>query len=395
MNILVADKLSQKALTALQDIGAKVDFQPDLSSEQLVDAIQHKEILVVRSTRVTSDIIRSADDLSLVIRAGAGVNTIDLKAASDRGIHVANCPGENTSAVAELAIGLLIAADRRIVFADRDLKNGQWRKKEYGKAKGLATRTLGIIGFGAIGSRVAQIARAMGMTIMAWSNNLTPEIVKEENIIQVTDLLDIARRCDAISLHISSSPETFHLVDKSFLQEMKTGAILINTSRGEIIDTHALMDMIPQKDLHVAMDVYQDEPGSGEAEFSQTDLLEKVTGTPHIGASTEQASDAIAAAVVRIVNSYMQTGKPLHAVNIQSKSPARVNLVVRHFNRVGVLAGVLDALKSEGINIEEMENTIFEGGKTASCSLLLDDPPSSKLVDDLSHQEHIIQVMQK
>src|SRR5512140_2629850 len=151
MKVLIVDKLSAETVTSLQKLGLQVEVRSDLSAETLPGALADVDILVVRSTKVSAAAIQAAPQLSLIIRAGAGVDTIDLAAASARGIYVANCPGKNTAAVAELAIGLLVAADRRIVDATIALRNGAWRKKEFGKARGLAGRTLGILGFGAIG----------------------------------------------------------------------------------------------------------------------------------------------------------------------------------------------------------------------------------------------------
>jgi D-3-phosphoglycerate dehydrogenase len=173
---------------------------------------------------------------------------------------------------------------------------------------------------------------------------------------------------------------------------MKDGAILINTSRGEVVDTAALKQAIEQKQLRVGLDVYENEPAATANVFDDKELADIVTGTPHIGASTNQAAEAVADEVVRIVAAYKTTGKPTNAVNIQQKSSAQCNLIVRHFNRVGVLAGVLDELRNEGINIEEMENIIFSGQVASHCTLQLDSKPSADLVSRIAKDENIIQV---
>jgi D-3-phosphoglycerate dehydrogenase len=148
--------------------------------------------------------------------------------------------------------------------------------------------------------------------------------------------------------------------------------------------------------LRVALDVYADEPSAGDAEFSDTGFASLLrAATPHIGASTDQASEAIAEETVRVIRSYLETGSPINAVNIRSKATDATTLVVRHYNRVGVLASELDLLKDAGINIEEMENTIFQGGTTASCSLKLDKTPDADLLAKLRTPEHVIQVMVK
>lgn len=395
MKVLIADKMSEKTVSELQNLGAEVEVRAQLSEEELAGAVGDVEVLIVRSKKVNAAAIEAAPRLSLIIRAGAGVNTIDLKAAGSRGIHVANCPGKNTDAVAELTIGLLIAADRRIVGATNDLRAGRWRKKEYGKAAGLKGRTLGIIGLGDIGRAVARRAKGLEMNVIAWSRRLTPEAAKEMGIGFCSTPEEVARLSDAISVHLALKPETTHLINKAFFDQMKEGAIFINTARGEVVDTAALKEAIKIKKLRVGLDVFENEPAGGEADFADTELAALATCAPHIGASTEQASEAIADEVVKIVKSYLETGKPRNTVNIRKKSTAINNLVVRHYNHVGVLASVLDELRNEDVNIEEMENTIFEGGLTACCILKLDQTPTAALIEKLSGNKDIIQILLK
>jgi len=394
MKVLIADKLSDKAVAALAQLGCDVSVQPDLKADELPQAIGDAEVLVVRSTKVTAATIEAAESLSLIIRAGAGVNTIDLPAASGRGIHVANCPGKNTDAVAELAIGLLIACDRRIASASADMRAGRWRKKEYGKSAGLTGRTLGIVGLGMIGQAVARRAAGLGMKVIAWSRSLTPERAEQLGVGFCDGPLELARLADAVSIHLAATDETRHFIGREFLASMSDGAILVNCARGEVVDTAALRAAIADKHLRVGLDVFEDGPAGGEADFADTDLAEMVTCTPHIGASTDQAAEAIADEVVQIVAGYAATGKCLNAVNVQRKSPAKVDLVVRHYNRVGVLADVLRELKNEGINIEEMENTIFEGGRAACCTLRLDAAPGVDLLAKIANAD-IIQISLK
>ncbi len=392
MKILIADQLSDIAKAALKDLGGDIVSNPDLKAEDLPGHLGDIEILIVRSTKVSAAAIDAAPKLSLIIRAGAGVNTIDLETASARGVHVANCPGKNTDAVAELAIGLLIAADRQIVAASNDLRSGAWEKKKYGKAAGLKGRTLGILGLGSIGKAVASRAKGLEMNVVAWSRSLTPEAAEQMGIGYCKSPISLAKHSDAVSVHIAANSETAHMVNAKFLDAMKDGAILVNASRGEVVDTEALKTAIDQKQLRVAFDVYEDEPAGGKADFPHTELAEMITCTPHVGASTNQAAEAIAAEAVRVVASYVETGKPVNCVNTQARSTATHNMVVTHYNRVGVLAGVLDALRSDGINIEEMENHMFDGGQAASCTLRLDGKPSNDAIGQIAAGENVIQV---
>ncbi|MFP4114298.1 MAG: NAD(P)-dependent oxidoreductase [Spirochaetota bacterium] len=396
LKVLIADKLSTAAVESLESLGAEVRFEPDLSADDLPQAIGPAEVLVVRSTKVTRATIEAGSELSLIVRAGAGVNTIDIEAASESGISVANCPGRNTAAVAELAIGLLIAADRRIPAATADLLAGRWRKKEYGKAGGLLGRTLGIVGFGSIGRAVAVRAQALGMHVVVWSRSLTGELAEEANVDLCPTPTDLAARSDAVSVHLAAAPETRGFIGAPFFAAMREGAIFVNTSRGEIVNPEALAWAIDKRGIKVGLDVYPDEPSGGDAAYGNGAFVAKLAAaTPHVGASTDQAAEAIAAETVRVVASYLETGKPVNAVNIRAKAEEDVSLVVRHHNRVGVLATVLDELKDAGINIEEMENTIFQGGTTASCALKLDKAPDDSRLERIRGAENVIQVMLK
>ena len=318
MNVLIVDKLSPEVVAALEALGLAVDARGDLNADTLPAAVGAADILVVRSTKVTAATVQAAERLSLIIRAGAGVDTIDLAAASARGIYVANCPGQNTAAVAELAIGLLVAADRRIVDATASMRDGAWRKKEFGKAHGLAGRTLGILGFGAIGKAVARRAAAMEMKVIACSRSLTPAAAEAVGVGYAATPDELAPRCDAVSVHLASTPETKHVVGKRFLDAMRPGAILVNTSRGTLVDTAALRAAVAAKGLRVGLDVFEGEPAGGEAEWTDRELACLATCTPHVGASTDQASEAVAAEVVRIVRAFLETGHPLGVVNLRA-----------------------------------------------------------------------------
>jgi len=392
MKILIADKLSPKAILALEKKGANITSNPNLKAEELSEAIDNANILIVRSTKVFAETIEAGKSLELIIRAGAGVNNIDLEKASSSGVYVANCPGKNSDAVAELALGHIIACDRRIVDASLDLRSGNWKKKAYQNAAGLKGRTLGIIGLGSIGSALAKIAKGLDMRVIAWSRSLTPDKADKLDLVYCESIDEVAANADVISVHLAVTPDTKHLLNTKFFNKMKNEAIFVNTSRGEIVDTAALHKAIDEKALRVGLDVFENEPGSGLAEFDQTDLAGSITGTPHIAASTNQASEAIADEVVRIVDSLIKTGKPINAVNSRNKTEDGTILMIRHYNRVGVLASVLDALREAEINVEDMENNIFHGSAAAIASLKLDKTPSADVISEISSNESIIQV---
>lgn len=385
MQILIADKFEQSGRNGLVAIGCDVSYQPDLKDDLLVSAIATElpDVLVVRGTKVTEPML-AAGPIKLVVRAGAGYNTIDVSAASKRGIYVSNCPGKNSIAVAELAFALILALDRRIVDNVVALRQGQWNKKEFSKARGLFGRTLGLIGLGKIGQEMIPRARAFGMPIVAWSRSLTAERAATLGVDYKASPKEVAASSDVVSIHMALNPETRNSIDADIFNVMRPGSYFINTARGEVVDQKALVEAIKNRGLRVGLDVFAVEPAGGVAEF--TDPIgkeEHLYGTHHVGASTDQAQEAIAAETVRIVKEFKETGKVPNVVNLARQTPATHRLVVRHVDRPGVLAGVLDAIKAEQINVQEMENIVFEGAAAAVARINLDNAPSAAMLERL------------
>jgi D-3-phosphoglycerate dehydrogenase len=395
MHVLIADKFEQSGRAGLQAIGCEISFQPDLKDDALVAAIaEHQpDVLVVRGTKVTEPML-AAGPLKLIVRAGAGYNTIDVAAASRRGIYVSNCPGKNSIAVAELAFALILALDRRIADAVIALRAGEWNKKEFSKARGLFGRTLGLVGLGKIGQEMIPRAKAFGMPVVAWSRSLTPERALELGVERMETPLDVARAAEIVSVHLALKPDTRMLIGKDFFKAMRDGACIINTSRGEVVDEAALVEAIHAKGIRAGLDVFAIEPTSAVAEFADPIVNESgVYGTHHIGASTDQAQEAIAAETVRIIQSFKETGQVPNVVNLAQRTPATHRLVVRHRDRPGVLAQVLEALKAEHINVQEMENIVFEGAEAAVARINLDKAPSQTTLDRLrAGNEDIIEL---
>src|SRR5512138_3588866 len=233
MKILVADAFPKDRLADFAALGLTVDHRADVSAKDLPAAAQDASLLVVRSKQVTAEVFERAPALSLVVRAGAGVNTIDVAAASRRGVYVANCPGQNSIAVAELTIGLLLSLDRRIPDAVALLRQGEWNKKELSRAAGLFGRTLGVVGLWSIGREVARRAQALGMRVVAWSRSLDDERAKALGVERAPDLLTVARAADYLTLHLALNAETRGVVSRQVLGAMRPGAGLVNTARAE------------------------------------------------------------------------------------------------------------------------------------------------------------------
>ena len=389
MKVLIADKFEQSGIDGLEAAGCEVLYQPDLKDEALTAAIQDAgaEILVVRSTAVTAPMLEGGA-LSLVVRAGAGYNTIDVATASKRGIYVSNCPGKNAIAVAELAFALLLALDRRIPDNVAELRAGTWNKKEFSKARGLFGRTIGLLGCGNIGQEMAKRAHAFGMPIVVWSRRFATG--KDRIDAQPIPMRlggspeDVAGQCDILSVHLALSADTKGLVGERVFAALKKGSYFINTARAEVVDQAALERAIRERDLRVGLDVFATEPAAATGQFADAiGSLPSVYGTHHIGASTDQAQEAIAAETVRIVATYKNTGKVPNVVNLAKQTPASHMLVVRHRDRPGVLAHVFDHLRSGNINVQETENVIFAGAQAAVARINLDGAPSDALLRDI------------
>ncbi|MEW6652213.1 MAG: hydroxyacid dehydrogenase, partial [Bacteroidota bacterium] len=312
MKVLIADKFPEVYIQKLKDSGIEVIYNAKLGENDLPEAIYDIDCLIVRSTNVTAATIEKANKLNLIVRAGAGVNNIDIATANKKGVYVSNCPGKNSIAVAELAVGLMLALDRRIPHNVADFKSGKWNKGEYSKAEGLFGKTLAIVGYGAIGKEVAKRAQAFGMNIFAKDVSRI-EGFGVKDFSEFDQVLPIA---DVISIHLPQTPETKNLFNEKMFGLMKKGAILINTSRAGVIDEDAMVKAVKEKGIKVGLDVFKGEPEAKSGSFSSNlQELENVYVTHHIGASTEQAQNAVAEEAVNIILQYIKSGVIAHWVN--------------------------------------------------------------------------------
>lgn len=318
MKVFIADKFEQEGIHRLEQLGCEVTYQPGTAGEALTDALRKGGygILIVRSTRVPRETLEAAPDLHMVIRAGAGTDTIDVEAASENDIRVCNCPGMNSVAVAELTIGLMIALDRQIVDETDDLRHRVWNKKKYSRARGLKGRTLGIWGLGRIGAEVARRAKAFEMRLL-YSDVIERADLERELGIRRVSTEQLLSESDFLTLHVPGGIQTKHLLGEEELAIMKPTAYVINCSRGGVVDEQALARAIANGTLAgAALDVYEIEPGADEREFRDPILsVPGIYGTHHVGASTEQAQAAVAEETVRIVEAFMDRREFLHCVN--------------------------------------------------------------------------------
>ncbi len=397
MRLLIADKLHPRAIEELRTLPIEVEYEPELTAESLEKHMQNVGVLIVRSTPVTAAAIENAKHLNLIVRAGASFDTIDVRAASQRGIYVANCPGKNASAVAELVLGLIVALDRRIPDAVASLRAGKWERHEFSKAEGLSGKTLGVAGLGAIGRDVAQGAKAFGLHVVGWSRSLTPARAAELGVVQASSLEELASKSQILTLHLALAERTKHIVSRRVLSLLPDRAIVINTARADLVDHEALLEAVDKRGFRVGLDVYPDEP-RGSRVFDKGNLFRAspsggvVYGTPHIAAATDQAQLAIATETVRVIRCFLIEGTVPNVVNVSTSSAARFQLVIRMLDKVGTFANVLFVLKRHGINVEEVSNTVFEGGVAACAKLRVLSRPTEACLAEIKAFDEVLHV---
>ncbi|MCC5990695.1 MAG: hydroxyacid dehydrogenase [Thermosphaera sp.] len=297
MKILVASRIHEKAIQLLKENGFEVTIVEEPNEDELARIIKGFDGLIVRSKPlVTRKVIESADRLKVIARAGVGLDNIDVKAAEERGIALINAPESSTQSVAELAIGLMLAVARKIAFSDKRMREGYWAKKEAMGVE-LSGKTLGVIGVGRIGSAVARIAKyGFNMHILYYDVACRDDLNKELGA-ECVSIEELLKRSDIVTIHVPLLPETRHMINEEKLRLMKKTAILINTSRGAVVDTAALVKALSEGWIAGAgLDVFEEEPLPKDHPLTK---LDNVVLTPHIGASTKEAQEKAGVEVAR------------------------------------------------------------------------------------------------
>jgi D-3-phosphoglycerate dehydrogenase len=285
MKVLICDATDPKALKIIEEAGIEVVNQPDITPEELLEVIPDYPCMVVRSrTKVTKEVIEAGTALKAIVRAGVGLDNIDVAYAKEKGVQVLNTPSASTQSVAELTIAYLMALARNIPQMTASMKAGKWEKKTFLGSE-VAGKTLGLIGSGRIGKAVADRAAALGMSVIAYDPYVT-----ELPGISLMDLDNLLKEADYISLHVPHTEETHNILNTDTFQKMKDGVRIINCGRGGTIDEKALTQAIQDgKVAGVALDVYAEEPLSDSQLYS----LDQVIGSPHIGAGTSEAKERV------------------------------------------------------------------------------------------------------
>ena len=314
--VLVADAIALEGLAPLRD-DARFDLvvRPGLKGEELTDAIAEADAVLVRSaTRITRESLSRANRLKAIGRAGVGVDTIDVEAATERGIPVLTAPAGNTTSAAELTCALLLALARRVPAADRSMKAGEWDKKSFTGIE-LYGKTMGLVGAGRIGGEVAKRARAFGMRVVAYDPFLNAERARALDV-EVGSLDEVLERADVISVHVPLTDATRNFIGAPQMARMKTGGLLLNVARGGVVDEAALIAALESKKLGgAALDVFEAEPLPADHPLRK---VPNVILTPHLGASTAEAQHNVAIEIADAVRSALLDGDLSRAVNAPS-----------------------------------------------------------------------------
>ena len=315
LKVFVADDVNEEKLLPLKEAGINVVKETKLPPDELAEKIKDADGVIVRSaTKITADLMDKAEKLKVVGRAGVGVDNIDIKAATERGIVVMNAPDGNTITTAEHTIALLVSLARNVPQAHAKLQSGTWDKKSFVGVE-LNGKTLGVIGLGRIGKHVSNIAKGFGMKIFAFDPFVSEEQAKEAGI-ELGTLDEVFERADFITIHTPVTDETRGIIGKEAFSKMKDGVRLINCARGGLVDEDAMLEAIESgKVAAAALDVYSSEPINEDSPLLQNG---RIITTPHLGASTTEAQEGVALTVAEQMRDYLLTGELRNAVNAPS-----------------------------------------------------------------------------
>ena len=366
MKILVTDGLGNKGVSILEDAGFVVNTEVK-SEEELIQSIGNYDGLIIRSaTKVTKELLEVGSppngNLKIVVRAGVGVDNIDLGSAACCGVVVKNAPSGNTNATAELALGLMIAGSRHITLADRQLQSGQWRKKDL-KGIELTGKKLGIIGCGRVGQRLSELVGGF-MNVIGYDKNLeSVQSLFPNSRIAYKSFDQVLEESDYISVHVTGDKE---ILGPDEFKKIKKSVVLINVARGKSINKACLCEALEKGEIFGAgIDVHENEPGHGGEFFCASANFDRCNLTPHIGASTFEAQENVAVETAKVMRNYLLKGSFYNAVNISNAEKtaffeSKLNLLfVFHKNVAGVFGPVTTILGDRGINIKDVVSGAF------------------------------------
>jgi D-3-phosphoglycerate dehydrogenase len=379
MKILVACELPAFALEELGRLGAEVAYEPQLSASQLPQRIGDVSILVVDQVPVSPEAIDRGRALQMIVCAGAGRAHVAVDEASAQGIFVTSCPHRDAVAQAELALGLMLALDRDIADQAVLLREGCWERGRFLDAAGLAGRTLGVLGTGSFCRALAERALALEMNILAWVPEGHVEALEGLAVELCNWPRELARRSEVVVVHTPAGLGMEQVANGDLLDCLGQGALFVHLGDVTTFDEDGLVAAVQERGVRVALDVFRAEPTTDSGRLrSRVLALPGVIGTHHVAGVTAQARAAVAREVVRIVSAFLISGEVLGCLNLCERSPATWQLVLRLRDQVGVMAAVLDAIRADGINAQEISSRVFVGAKAAWCTIALDERPSTE-----------------
>ncbi len=351
--VLVADKINDKGIEILEG-SAEIVNDPTITPEELLETIDQYDGIIVRSrTKVTKEVIENAENLKIIARAGVGVDNIDVDAATDKGILVVNSPQSTSITVAEHTMGLILSLSRKIAIADASVKAGKWEKSKF-MGMELKDKTLGVIGMGRIGSQVVQRAKAFEMDVIVYDPYISEQVAKDLGV-EIVSLDDLIQTADVMTIHVPLTPETKGLISKDELAKMKDHAIILNCSRGGIIDEADLYEALSNRsELKAGLDVYEEEP----LENSPLTTLDNIVLTPHIAASTHEAQRDAAIIVAKEVKEVIEGKTPSNVLNMPLVDAETFKKLKPYFKLTKQLSQIL--VETTSSNISEL-NIVFSG----------------------------------
>lgn len=347
VRILVSDPISEEGLDIFRNAGFEVTVKAKLSPEELKKELAAYDGLVIRSgTKVTAEVLEGATRLKVIGRAGAGLDNVDLAAATNRGIVVMNTPGGNTITTAEHTISMMMSMVRKIPQANASNRSGKWEKSKF-MGMELSHKTLGILGMGKIGSHVAHVAQGLLMNVIAYDPFLTPETAEKHGVLPVT-LEELFTKSDVITVHTPLTPETTNLISKATIARMKKGVYLVNCARGGVINETDLAEALANGHVAgAAFDVFVQEPPPPDHPLLK---LDNFISTPHIGAATKEAQENVALAVADQMVDYLAKGVIRYAANLPSIPPEDAGRVAPYQQLAEVMGGILSQITHEPIS---------------------------------------------
>lgn len=392
MKILVACNLPEWALSELRSLATEVVHQPQITTEQMERLIGDVAILVVSRARVSPEVIKAGKSLQMILRAGTNTANIAIDEASAAGVFVTNCPYQDATAVAELIFGLLLTLDRRVFEHAAALQQGVLEEPNFADALGLAGSTLGLLGYGPVEREIVKRARAFEMKLLAWSATPTPEFAVAGDVGFCSRPRELARQSHMIAVYAPPKDTNEILLDGEFLRNMRDGAYLVYVGHPAALDQATLLEVAQERNLRVAYDLSGPQlPGSDTGRFrSRLQALPGVIGTHHLADRTQQAHEATSREAVRVIRAFLVGGEIVNCVNLLEHSPATWQLVLRLRDTVGVLASVVDHIRADGVNIEEVTSRVFGGARAACCLVALDERPSREALDAIRKLEGVL-----